>query len=391
LCPNQHGDYDTGDDQFADCNIEETEIVRCTLIISSLSAGGAERVMSRMANYWAAAGWEITLLSFDDGIKPPFYPLDTRIAHRPLKIAKNSPHPIVGIWHNLVGVRILRRAIIESKPAVVISFMDKINISTLLATRGLNIPTIVSERNDPAMYFPGKMWELLRQLIYPFADCLVVQTARASSYFPAKLQDRIRIVPNPVIVPPAAPALPKQRLGDRSVIAIGRLDPQKGFDLLLQAFARIKDRQPEWILTILGEGDLRPQLAALQDELGLQDRVQLLGLVDKPHEFLQQADLFVMSSRFEGFPNALCEAMVCGLPVISTDCPNGPREIIDDGVDGILVPTEDVPALAAAMDRLMADEHQRKSLATHAAKIVQRFGLEKVMTIWETLITELVK
>jgi GalNAc-alpha-(1->4)-GalNAc-alpha-(1->3)-diNAcBac-PP-undecaprenol alpha-1,4-N-acetyl-D-galactosaminyltransferase len=365
--------------------------VRCTLIIAVLSAGGAERVMSRMANYWAAKGWEITLLTCDDGAEPPFYPLDPRVAHLPLGIAKVSPHPIVGIGYNLIGIQGLRAAIIRSKPDVTISFMDKINIITLLATRWLNIPTIVSERNDPAMYFPGKMWEMLRQWTYPFADRLVVQTARAGNYFPAELQDRIQVIPNPVILPPVAPAATQQRLGERSLIAIGRLDRQKGFDLLLRALAKITDRYPEWRLSILGEGKLRPQLEALRNELGLQDRVQLLGQVQNPHELLQQADIFVMSSRFEGFPNALCEAMVCGLPVISTDCPNGPREIVRDGIDGILVPTEDVSALAAAMERLMADPNERKCLAARAVEVAQRFGIDKVMLMWEALITEVIK
>lgn len=191
-------------------------------------------------------------------------------------------------------------------------------------------------------------------------------------------------------MPPNEKKLSNKLLGERSLIAIGRLVPQKGFDLLLEAFAKLKDRYPEWRLTILGEGGLRPQLESLRDELRLGDRVHLLGKVKKPHEFLQQADIFIMSSRFEGFPNALCEAMACGLSVISTDCPNGPREIIRDGVDGILVPNEDVSALAAAMDRLMYDEKERRSLGDRATEVTKNFGLEKVMSMWESLITEVI-
>ena len=212
--------------------------MRCTLIISSLSAGGAERVMSRMANYWAENGWEITLLTFDDGVEPPFYPLDPRVVHRPLGIAKNSPHPLVGIWHNFISVRSLRAAAIESKPDVVISFMDKVNIITLLASRGLKMPTIVSERNDPAMSSLGRVWELLRKWTYPLCNLLVVQTDRAIDYFPLELHERIRVIPNPVILPPATPVVARRPLGQRSLIAIGRLVPQKGFDLLLKAFSR---------------------------------------------------------------------------------------------------------------------------------------------------------
>jgi GalNAc-alpha-(1->4)-GalNAc-alpha-(1->3)-diNAcBac-PP-undecaprenol alpha-1,4-N-acetyl-D-galactosaminyltransferase len=343
-----------------------------------------------MANYWAANGWEITLLTFDDGSKPPFYHLDPQIVCHPLDVSEASLNPIAGIYNNLVSIRSLRAAIIESKPDVVISFMDRMNVVALFATRGLKIPTIVSERNDPAMTFMGRSWERLRQWTYPWADRIVVQTERAGNYFPT-LQDRISIVPNPVVLPPDLPRRSRQLVGDRSLIAMGRLVPQKGFDLLFRAMATLKDRHPEWSLNILGEGKLRLQLESLRHELGLEHRIHLIGRVQNPHELLQQADIFVMSSRFEGFPNALCEAMACGLPVISTDCPNGPREIIRDNVDGILVPSEDISALAIAMDRLMSDEAERDRLARAAPEVAQRFGLETVMRMWESLISEVIR
>ena len=365
--------------------------MRCTLIVHSLTAGGAERVISRMGNYWAAKGWEINLLTFDDGTESPFYDLDAQICHIPLGIAGYSPNPIIGFWNNLSRIQPLRAAIINSKPNVVISFMHRTNEVVLLATRWLNLPVIVSERNDPARNATGRVWEQLRQWTYPFADRIVVQTKRAGDYFSSKLQKRICVIPNPVLLPPEEKELSDKLLGERSLIAMGRLVPQKGFDLLLEALAKLKDRYPEWTLTILGEGELRPQLESLRNELGLDDRVHILGRVKNPDAFLKQGDIFIMSSRFEGFPNALCEAMACGLPVISTDCPNGPREIIRDGVDGILVPNEDVSALAVAMERLMCDEKERKRLGDRAKEVTERFGLEKVMLLWESLITDAIK
>ncbi|MCH2244480.1 MAG: glycosyltransferase, partial [Crocosphaera sp.] len=137
-----------------------------------------------------------------------------------------------------------------------------------------------------------------------------------------------------------------------------------------------------WSLIILGEGSFRSELECLSQSLDIVNSVHFLGRVKNPYEYLQQADIFVMSSRFEGFPNALCEAMACGLPVISTDCPSGPPEIIRDGIDGILVKNEDIEALAKAMTTLISDEEKRQKLGNAAKEITQRFDLDKIMGMW---------
>jgi glycosyltransferase involved in cell wall biosynthesis len=365
--------------------------MRLTLVIYSITSGGAERIMSIMANYWVAKGWKITLLTLVNREIPPFYDLDSRINYIPLGIAGKSPNPIIAIWNNLKRIRRLRAAIYDSKADAAISFMDTTNAIALLATRGLKIPVVVSERTDPTMYSIGKIWEQLRKWTYLFADRIVVQTKRTLDYFPSQLQARAYIIPNPVLEPPKGNDSSEKLLGDLSLIAMGRLEYQKGFDLLLQAFAQLKDLHPEWTLIILGEGSLRPKLEHLRNQLGLANCVHFPGMVKNIYDFLQQAKIFVMSSRFEGFPNALCEAMVCGLPVISTDCLSGPAEIIRDGVDGILVPNEDVSALASAMERLMSDEEERKRLAARAPEVTERFSLEKVMGMWEELIEVVIR
>lgn len=355
--------------------------------------------MSILANYWAAKQWKVTLLTFDNGELPPFYELDAQICHHPLGIAKDSPNAIIGIWSNLKRIRLLRAAICKSKPDVAIGFMDTTNVLTLLATRGLNVPIVVSERTDPAMHSIGRIWEQLRRWTYPSANRIVVQSKGALNYFSPELQTCTCIIPNPVLLPTKGRHKSEKmlverfsaRVAGRSLIAMGRLSREKGYDLLLQAFARLKDLYPEWTLTILGEGALRTELESLRESLGLSERVHLPGAIKNPYEILMQADIFVMSSRFEGFPNALCEAMACGLPVISTDCPSGPREIIRHGVDGILVPSEDVDALAAGMERLMSDEEERKRLADRAKEVVERFSLEKVMGLWEDLLNQVLK
>jgi glycosyltransferase involved in cell wall biosynthesis len=168
---------------------------------------------------------------------------------------------------------------------------------------------------------------------------------------------------------------------------MGRLNPQKGFDLLLQAFARCAEKHADWSLMILGEGDERPRLEAMASDLGIKDRVTMPGLVKDPLRILRGTDLFVLSSRYEGFPMALVEAMACKLPVISTDCPSGPRDIVRDGVNAILVPPNDVNALAGAMDRLMANQAERQRLGANAVQVIERFSVEKVMNIWDNLLS----
>jgi glycosyltransferase involved in cell wall biosynthesis len=175
------------------------------------------------------------------------------------------------------------------------------------------------------------------------------------------------------------------------ITAMGRLTYQKGFDLLLQAFKKIADAHPHWQLMILGEGALRKDLERQRDELGLTKRVRFSGLVDNPFPILQGSSLFVMASRYEGFPCALLEAMACGLPVVYTDCPSGPSEIIREGIDGLLVPNGDVAALGNAMDRLMSDAGERQRLAARAPEVLERFGSDKIISQWESLFVGILK
>jgi GalNAc-alpha-(1->4)-GalNAc-alpha-(1->3)-diNAcBac-PP-undecaprenol alpha-1,4-N-acetyl-D-galactosaminyltransferase len=356
--------------------------MRLTLVISSLACGGAERVMTVMANYWAARAWHVTLLTLDDGTAAPFYDVDYRVRHSPLGLAGNSGNRAYGLRNNVRRVSGLRRAIRNSRPDAVISFIDKTNVVTLLAAQGLNVPVIVSEHTDPFLNPIGGVWKRLRGWTYPLADMIVVLSETALDYFPPRLQSRTRVIPNPVSRP-VTDAGPRGQLVKPSVVAMGRLSREKGFDLLLRAFARVKDSHREWSLTILGEGPLRAELESLRDGLGLAGSVHLPGRVKRPHEVLAQGELFVMPSRREGFPMALCEAMACGLPVVCADCSGGLREIVRSGIDGLLVPAENADALAAAMGSLMRDESERKRLASGARHVTERFGVEKVMGMWE--------
>lgn len=367
--------------------------MRLALIISNLAVGGAQRIMSILVNAWAQQGWQITLVTLDDGVEPPFYELHPAVMHRPLGLSGTSSTSMHGVFNNLKRLWILRQAIKRSSPHAVLSFMDKPNILTILATLRLGLPVVISERTDPAHHPIGKAWDRLRGWVYPHCTRLVVQSPAALSYFSAKLQQRARVIPNPVLLPGGSETLPKRasNTGAKTILAMGRLCTEKRFDLLLGAFAQVAATHPDWSLVIWGEGPLRIQLERLRQGLSLKGRVFLPGLTTQPFVEMRQADLFVLSSRYEGFPNALCEAMACGLPVISFDCPSGPREIITDGVDGVLVRAGDVDALASAMDRLMISAAERQRLAVCAPGVTKRFALQKVLKMWGEVLAEAIQ
>lgn len=366
--------------------------MRITITIPAIVAGGAERVAVVMANDWAAKGWSVTILTMDNGQHPPFFALHPTIEHRALGVLNTSRTPIDALVANQRRIAVLRKAIRASTPDVVLSFMDRTSVVTLLATQGLGIPVIASEQNNPYATQIGQMWEALRWLTYHRAARVAVQSERLINYFPPGVRRRIRVMPNPVSLPPGrAQAEPGGQHGAaHTILALGRLVKQKGFDYLLTAFAQVAHRHPQWSLEIWGEGELRPQLEQLRDQLGLHDRAQLPGITPEPLAIMRRADLFVLSSRHEGFPTVLTEALATGLPVIAFDCLSGPREIIRDGVDGVLVPDGDVAALAATMDRLMTDKQARLALAARAPDVLERFSMERVMGMWETLINEVV-
>lgn len=367
------------------------EPVRALMVISSLSSGGAERVMSIMANHWAGRRWDVRIATFDDGSVPPFYDLSASVQHVPLGVAGHSANLLEGLRANLRRVTTLRRMMREFRPDVVISFVDRTNIVAVIAAEGLGIPLIVSERLDPSVQRHrgfDAAWTRLRNWAYRRASRVVVQTRNVHDYYAPDLGNRLRIIANPITDVRQAPDGADLRVPRPAVLTLGRLVREKNHDLLIRAFARISPQFPDWSLVIVGEGPLRGHLEKLAASLGVADRVSLPGRSRQPIGALRQADIFVLSSRTEGFPNALCEAMACRLPVISCNCRSGPSEIIRDGDNGILVPVDDEVALADAMAALMRDPDRRAELAGRATDVVDRFAAARIMDRWEEVVCE---
>jgi glycosyltransferase involved in cell wall biosynthesis len=360
--------------------------MRITLVIPSISTGGAERVISIVANHWAGAGREVTLVTFEDPSSDA-YPVDPRVRRASLGVAMPGGGPVSTVRYMARVVRGLRREIRASRPDVVISFMDITNILALLAMRGMRVPLVVTEHTDPREHRLSGFLRRARTLLYPRATALVVLTEAVRGWAQGRLHGSVHTIPNPILPPDTARAasLVVPAPG-RTVAGMGRLSYEKGFDQLIRAMAACAPRHPDWSLLILGEGAERANLERLAAELGIADRVFLPGWVRDPTAVLRGAALFVVPSRYEGFNCALAEAMSCGLAAVSMDCPSGPGEIIRQGVDGILVPPGDVDALAAAMDRLMSDEAERGRLGTRGLEVLDRFGVEPVMDRWERLL-----
>jgi glycosyltransferase involved in cell wall biosynthesis len=283
----------------------------------------------------------------------------------------------------------LKQAIMSTRPDAVISHIDETNILALAATLETGLKVIVAEHCDPNHNSIGAGLEMLRRRLYPRAKYVVALTEESLRYFSPIAGVRGRVIPN--AVSPSIFSTPDEtrRPGDgKTLMAMGRLSQEKGFDLLIGAFALVAKKYETWSLEIWGEGPQRAYLDSFVQGLALQDRVRMPGFTPRPFEAMRRADLFALSSLCEGFSNVLVEAMACGLAVVSFDCPSGPRHIIRHEVDGILVPPRNVRAMAEALDRLMGNDRERRQFARGATEARERFGMEKVMSLWEEIISD---
>lgn len=354
--------------------------MRIAFVLAALQAGGAERVVAQLSAALVARGWSVEIITFDRPGDPIYHPLDPRVTCTRLGLPSDGGG-LRGAWRSIRRIAALRRLLAARQFDTVISFLTKINVIALAASLGLRTRIIVSERNNPLRQQASRLWGLLTAALYPRAADIVIMSERSRRALPAAVRARATVIPNPV-----RPGAFRPAPQERTFVAVGRLTHQKGFDLLIDAFAAAAPALPGWRLVIFGDGPDRAALEQRRLRHGLQHRIHLPGTTRVPGEWIAQAGIFVLSSRYEGWPNALAEALATGMPAIAFDCDFGAADMVRPDNTGVLVPPEDVAALAAALQRLALQPAFRCRLAEAARMAMTRFDPDLVVDSWNRLL-----
>lgn len=346
---------------------------RIVFLIGSMRRGGAERVISILANSYADIGWEVDILTLLDHSN--HYDLNKNINFKPICREGKSRIRQLPYW-----IKSIRKYVRENKPDRVVSFIARINVITIFSCIGLRQQILVSERNDPASDGRSAFVRFATHLLYPLAHSVVFQTKWAQSCFSNKIQRKSVIIPNPINI-----SVEASNVKEKKIVAVGRLLDQKNHRMLIDAFKEIYELHPEYKLYIYGEGKLREALSEQIKKLKLSEAVFLPGNVSKIHERIKDAEIFVLSSKYEGLSNALLEAMMMGLPCISTECA-GANEVIKNGKNGLLIPIGDKEKLIEAMEKLILEEDFTRSLGEEAKRTSSSFNSTNVLKQWKTII-----
>ncbi len=353
------------------------------LVIADLGSGGAQQVLSQLANHWAAEGRRVGVVTLA-GPEGDFFKLDDRVTRIVIGGIGDAANPLDALRRNLRRIAALRSALRRFRGRTAIGFIGPMNVLLLLAARGLGYRVVLCERNDPARQSFGRAWDLLRRWLYRFADVVTANSrgalASMRAYVPS---DRLVFLPNPVRRPGADPGTTGGR--EPVFLNVGRLHRQKGQDIAIAAFARIAAKLPGWRLVIVGEGSARVSLEQAIAAAGLHGRIELAGRVDDPFDWYRRASVFVFPSRHEGQPNALIEAMSSGLPVIVSEDVSAHRDLVTDGVEGLLVRGADAQALAEAMSALAEAPARRAAMGEAAARKVESYALDNVIAAWNAV------
>ena len=365
--------------------------MKIMLFIPTVGAGGAERVITLMANYWAEQGYSVVLLSLDDPLRTPFFSLHAKVTYQALDLIRPRKNYLAKGWRTLDQIRRVRRCIQKHRPTVLIAQLDIAIFLAVAATRGLSTKVIIYEGTNPYLSQTNPYLKKLNNVLYKLADHLVLQTHQIAKTFPNYLQKKISVIYNPIASPHSflQPYDYAKNLKEKKIVSVGRLVYPKAFGILIRAFHVFSQKRKGWSLLIMGEGEERQSLETLCKELGIADQVSLPGSVKDPLNTVQACSMFVLSSRYEGLPNTLCEAMSIGMPVVATRCEFGPEELINSGENGLLVPVEDVEALASAFDTLADDPDYCQRIGTNARQITDSLNMDNIMHEWGTVIRKL--
>ena len=353
--------------------------MKLTLFINRLYGGGAERVTCNLASYLVEQGHQVEILTMSATEKS--YELDKKVSVHTLLPLENRKNKI---WNILIRFPRLWKYLLTRKNDVYVVMLPETTLF-LLAFRFLTKAKIIAaERADPAV----RSTLMQKGLLYyaSKADGWVFQTEDAMKWYGDSIRHcQAKVIPNainPIFIRPTYQG------EKRKVIAgVGRLTDQKNFALLITAFSKIANDFPDYSLTIYGQGENEKELKELATSLGITKRVHFPGNIQNIAEEMEKNSLFVLSSNFEGMPNALMEAMALGLPCISTDCPvGGPRYLIENGVNGLLVPVNNVDRMAEAMGSILSDGELVDSLGHEAAQIIKKLEPSKIYRQWEMFI-----
>ncbi|MDE6918033.1 MAG: glycosyltransferase [Lachnospiraceae bacterium] len=358
---------------------------RIVLFISSLQKGGSERVMVNLAEYFHAQRYDVILVTqYRRENEYHVSPEIRRVCSEPDESMLQGGR----IKNFIVRFSALRDIWKAYKPDVILSFLGKNNLMAVMTAAFLPSKVVVSVRGEPTMEYEGRLMRTIARLVFRFADGVVLQTERAGAFFPRSVRRRSAILPNPL----NPQFLGRKICAERAdlIVAVGRLDENKNHTMLIHAFAKIADEYPAVQLVIYGEGELRAALEALVAEKGLDGRISLPGNVEDVAAHICKARIFTLTSNTEGMPNSIMEAMALGIPVIATDCPcGGAAALIENEVNGLLVPVGDAFALADAFRRIFEDKEFERKLRENACTITERMAPERVNRAWETYLNQL--
>lgn len=353
--------------------------------INGLGNGGAERVTVNLARHFVQKGYEVLLVTSRVRADEYEQPEGTRRIISET-IEPGSMNPVSYFYKRFKNIRTIWKT---ENPDVIVCFIGKCNVIGLITSWGLKIPVYVSVRSDPVQEYRSKLMRLLSKTLFAKARGIIVQTEDAKNYFPKYLQRKAVILPNSLDERFMIPRF--EGIRKNEIVSVGRLEHNKNQKMLINAFAAIASDYPEMELKIYGNGthneDLREELMRQAVTLHIESRVKFMGYCHDMPQQIYQSRIFVLTSDYEGMPNALLESMALGLACISTDCPcGGPRTVIRDGENGLLIPVRDEKALEKALRKILGDSEVEERLGVNAHHIGEELSTEKVNTAWEKLI-----